>query len=146
MSFYMYLSSKDTVFSSSVNESNVFSDFTIELWNEHEFEDYERWCVALTDIYLEIGTEERYTLTESVIVLSDLVKSSYILGKAAPILRYIPVSQVTGVSLFQTYYIGIVKPRVKRIRIYLRNKNLEELSLDWPINSILKCTLHFMKI
>ncbi len=142
----MYLSSKDSVFSSYVDENNIFSDFTIELWNEHEFEDDKRWCIALTDIYLEAGNEEKQTLTESVIVLSDLVNSSYILGKAAPILRYIPISQVTGVSLFQTYYIGIVKPRVKRIRIYLKNKDLEELNLDWPHNSILKCTLHLMKI
>ncbi len=146
MSFYMYLSSKDTVFSSSVSENNNFSDFTIELWNEHEFEEYKRWCVALTDIYIESGNEEKQTLVESVIVLSDLVNPSYILGKAAPILRYIPISHVTGVSLFQTYYIGIVKPRVKRIRIFLKNKNLEELNIDWPLDTTLKCTLHFMKI
>ncbi len=142
----MYLSSTDSAFSSYVNENNIFSDFTIELWNEHEFEDYTRWCCALTDIYIETGNQENRELVESVIVLSDLVNPSYILGKAAPILRYIPISQVTGISLFQTYYIGISKPRVKHIRIYLKNKNLEELSVDWPTDSILKCTLHFMKI
>ena len=85
-------------------------------------------------------------LVDSVIVLSDCVNPSYVLGRTAPILRYIPLSHVTGASLFQTYYIGVSKPRLKRIRIYLRDKNLEQLDLTWPAKATLRCTLHFTRI
>ncbi len=146
MSFFMYLSSKDSTYKINVHENNAFSDFTIELHKEHIFEDYERWNVALSDIYLETDEKSVMALVESVIVLSDVCNQSYILGMTAPILRYIPLPHVTGTSLFQPYYIGLSKPRLKRIRIYLKNKDLDNISENWPQKAILKCTLHFMKM
>lgn len=143
MNFYIYLSSAD---SKHLYNNNTFSDFTVELWRPHSFEEGE-WLFALTDIYLETKTRKRQiALAESVIILSDLAKSSYIREQGAPVLRYIPATDDVGSSLFQPHYVGLSKTRVSRIRVYLKDQNLKPIdSSKWEKDLTLKCTLHFMK-
>ncbi len=147
MSFYMYLASSDSLHGDKETSSNTFHNFVLDLFKEYHFEKTDGWVVALTDAYLETQTSTRTTIFESCIVLSDLVIESYINSQAAPVLRYIPGSEVLGTSLFQPYYISLSQTSINRIRIYLRNTQLKDLNLDkWPKDPILRCTLHFMKV
>ena len=144
MSFYMYLSSKD---SEKLFEHNQFHDFIVETDREYDFSGCGEWSVALVDFYLEgYKTGRAEKLVKSIIILCDLGTDSYILGRSAPVLRYIPATEEVGTSLFQPHYIGVSKARTNRIRIYLRDKSFNDLTtIDWPEDLVFRCTLHFVK-
>lgn len=142
MSFYMYLSSKD---SKNEFESNAFNDFTIETNREIVFDNCRNWSFALTDLFLE-GQSGVTDLVKSVVVLCDLATDSYIAGKNAPVMRHVPAGDDAGTSLFQPYYVGVSKSRTNRIRITLVDRELEPLnSSEWNTNLVLHCTFHFIQ-
>lgn len=145
--FHIYLTSED---SKEIYADNSFTDFTVELPLEQSFGDGRGWSFALTDIHLEnkLGSSIREELVESIIVCCDLAKSSFIRSSLLPVLRYIPAGEQFGASLFQAYYVGLASNRVRRIRIYLLNRNLQPIDTsNWPhSNIILTCTLHFTRL
>ncbi len=140
MSFYIYLASSDSLHRKSENSDNKFHDFVIEFYKEYNFETGNEWVVALTDIFIETKTTTRTTLVESCIVLSDLVIELYKFPSS-------PHIKIHSGCLFQPYYVSLSQTRIKRIRVYLRNTQLEDLEIDkWPKDAVLRCTLHFMKV
>ena len=145
--FYLYLNSSD---SKTVRPNNTFHDFTIELPHERFF-NLGQWTVALTEITLtgHKRGNRRNSLPEALVVLTDIAQDSYIREALAPVLRTIPSETDLNASLFQSYYVGVNALRFDKIRIFLKNSNLDSLELTkWgPIKSIiLRCTLHFQEV
>jgi len=141
----MFVSSTD---SKNKFINNSFDDFVVELNPEIELECNcyrTEWTFALTEISISNGVQS--LLPEACIVLCDLAQCSYIKDGQAPVLRTIASESDKTGSLYQSYYIGINKLRFNRLRIYLRNKDLDPLNKElWDPNIILKITLHFQRI
>lgn len=144
MSFYTYLSSKD---SRHIRPTNTFNSFVVELPKEYFFRNLSDWSVAL----VEISFENVVSLSHGVVLLSDVAQHSVIQGELRPVLRIISSDDELGGSLFQSYAIALSKHRVSQINIELRDLDLEPLKLEnWepqdPTREIvLRCMLHFQK-
>lgn len=155
--FYLFLSSTD---SSNIYPHNSYKDFwiefdhTIELEQSCGFGFSQQWRVALTELTIDLKApdqttddKEEQTLPEEIVVLTDLCEPSCIHGTKASILRNISTSSEIGGSLYNTYYIGVVPKSFNRIRIELKNRQLEPLASNkgWTKEGTLKCTLHFTR-
>lgn len=155
--FYLFLSSTDSV---NIHKHNNYKEFWVEFDEIVELEQScgfgfsQQWQVALTDLTIDwpsddsngsIGRVTTQTIPEEVVVLTDLCEPSYIHGTKASILRNIGSGSEIGGSLYNTYYIGVVPISFNRIKIELRNRQLEPLTIakGWPREGKLKCTLHF---
>ena len=146
----MYLSSKD---SKHLHSTNIFLNFLVEFDREIVLDDScgfgwrQEWSFALMDISADYPNTRR-SLPESVPVLCDLATNSYINGNSVGVLRIIDSDgETTAGSLHNTYYIGVNKTRLKKIRIQLKNQHLEDLDISkgWSVDRELKCILHFQK-
>lgn len=145
--FYMFLSSTDC---KEVFANNRFDDFTIEFKPEIKLacECRDEWSFALTEISIVRGVNEQHSLLpETCTVLCDLAQGSYMREAHIPILRRIDADTETSGSLFQTYYIGLNAIQFNRIRVFLKNKDLNDLNRElWHPSTIINLTLHFQKI
>lgn len=147
--FYLFLSSED---SSRTYPNNGYTDFIVEFDRQIILEDNcglgwkQEWSFALADISIDFLNSSG-TIPEPVVVICDLAIPSYIKATEAGVLRTIVGSAETGLSLYNTYYIGVNKASFNRIRIQLKSQSLEALNtkLGWPSESVLKCTLHFQR-
>lgn len=155
--FYLFISSLD---SKDIYPSNSYGDFWVEfdhiivLEQSCGFGFSQEWRVALTELSLHFKTDGQrnddsteQTLPEEVVVLTDLCEPSCIHGTKASILRNIGSTPEVGGSLYNTYYIGVVPTSFNRIRIELRNRQLEPLAKtkNWPSDGVMRCTLHFTR-
>ena len=140
----MYLSSTD---SRSLMPNNLFDDFTIELLREYVFTK-QQWVFALTEISVSGLEKSLRKLPESVTVLCNLANESYICEQLTPVLRSITAEADIGASLYQNHYISVNSLWFNKVRIYLRNQNLQVLDRKlWAGEKLtLKCTLHFQAI
>lgn len=149
----MFISSRDSL---NFYPNNTYDDFIVEfdrviqLPESCAFGFNQSWQFALTEVSLDFANSKpKKTLPESAVILTDLCSTSYISGTEAGVLRIIGAgSEEIGSSLGQIYYIGTNKNSFNRIRIQVRDRDLKPLMKDgqvWPINAVLKCTLHFIR-
>ena len=123
--YYMFLSSGD---SRDVFSGNHFADFTTELPELHNFGDSFDWSVALTEVSFESASQT--SLPHGVVVLSDMVGRSFIRERYAPVLRHIPSSLLSlSTSLFQPHYVALTTLRLKRVRLYLTDFDLQPIEI-----------------
>lgn len=149
--FCLFLSSDD---SKHMYPSNTFHDFTVEFDRQIELEQWSalgwkrQWTFALTDISID-HLNVRQTIPESVVVLCDLAEPSYINSTQASVIRTLDKSGEVSIaaSLHNIFYVGVNKVSFNKLRICLRNRQLEALTIGkgWEIESELKCTLHFQR-
>lgn len=144
----MFLSSADC---KDVFADNRFDDFTIQFEPEIKLgcESRGEWSFALTEISIDTNDddEKQSLLPETCTVLCDLAEGSYMREAHVPILRRIDADSETSGSLFQTYYIGLNSTHFNRIRIFLKNKDLNSLNRElWKATTTVRLTLHFQKI
>ena len=116
---HLFLCSTDSIL---YHPSNKSWDFTVEL--PHAIEG--QWKCALGDI--------SYNTTENLYVFCDLCEQSYIRGGTLPILRYVTQPK----EFTNLYYFNVNLSHIKRVRIFIRNNNMEIPSDDiGPV----RCTL-----
>lgn len=149
--FYLFVGSDD---SSNLHDTNSFSDFVVELGRTYDLTQHcswrETWNMALVEISLLNGSKRR-NLPSDVIVTCDLVMPSYIYGTESCILRSIAAnaSNQQTASLHTSYYIGLKQLSFTRLRIGLRDHNLNPIDLkegDWGVDPTTRCTIHFQRL
>lgn len=150
MSFYVFLSSKDSI---DRFPNNTFDDFIVDLDTSINLEEPGglgfnlTWTVALTELSLDTLTATEQILPQSVSVVCDLAVPSYINSTQRSVLRVLPATGEFSSSLHLPYYIAVSKLRFSRVRIQLQDSKFDKLQLSsgWKAKSVLKCTLHFLR-
>ena len=150
--FYLFVSSEDSV---HFHQNNKFHDFIVELGRQYDLNEAgylrnrNRWSVALVEVKLEdITGFEDPTLLEEVLILCDLVSTSYIKNTERRVLRLLGLTGSGQLaSTYQPYYIALNRTAFSNLSIQLVDKDLEPLSgslihKPWKLS----CTLHFQKI
>ena len=125
---HLFLSSRDSL----DNHPNNFPyDFTIDLQETLHLDGY--WECALREIKIN-----PQNLQEECYLFTDVVSDSYVLDNHLPILRQIS----TSVEFINSYYHKVNRKEISRIRLYIRNENLQ-----FPSSSIesVNCVLSFRK-
>ena len=126
---FFFLSSRDSLF---YHKENKPYDFTVEL-NEI-FNLKGLWEIALCDINLNT------TLTESIYVFSDICDQSYVLNSSEPVIKLVyPSGSSTSYSFTNRYYLPIKQKTLNRIRIYIRDRDMNSVS---RLSEDIQLTLH----
>ena len=144
--FYLFLSSADC---KKVFADNRFDNFRVQFEPEIKLacECRQEWSFALTEISIITPAKSHSLPPETCTVLCDLAEGSYMRETYNPILRRIDTDAEASGSLFQTYYIGVNSTQFNCIRIYLKNKDLEDLDAKlWHPSTVVNLTLHFQKM
>lgn len=144
--FYMFLSSADCT---GVFGDNRFDNFRVQFEPEIKLdcECRQEWSFALTEISIDTPSRQQSLPPETCTVLCDLAEGSYMRGSHQPILRRIDGDAEASGSLFQTYYVGLTSNHFNCIRVYLKNKDLDELDAKlWHPSTVVNLTLHFQKM
>jgi hypothetical protein len=113
-SYYLYLKSND---SKNVPQ-NTPGDFTIELPRTLHLSS--EWECSLKEVISS-------SRTNTVYVCSDLCVESFACGTAYPILRVIhnkSKQTSTTLTFIDPYYVTVNKPRLDRLRIFIRGSEL----------------------
>ena len=119
---YLFLSSSD---STHIYPNNSPFDFIVEFPQTLELNG--NWLCALTEINYTNAEEELY-------VYCDICEYSYVCNGFKPLLRVI-----NGSNIFETlYYIPVNQQAVKRIHVYIRDREGQIPSFN---TSDLRCTL-----
>ena len=106
--------------------------FTVEL-NE-TFNLKGLWEIALCDINLNT------TLTDSIYVFSDICDQSYVLNSSEPVIKLVyPSGSSTSYSFTNRYYLPIKQKTLSRIRIYIRDRDMNSVS---RLSEDIQLTLH----
>ena len=126
---YFFLSSRDSLF---YHKENKPYDFTVEL-NE-TFNLKGLWEIALCNINLNTP------LTDSIYVFSDICDQSYVLNSSEPVIKLVyPSGSSTSYSFTNRYYLPIKQKTLSRIRIYLRDRDMNSVS---RLSEDIQLTLH----
>ena len=124
-----FLSSRNSLF---YHKENKPYDFIVEL-NEI-FNLKGLWEIALCDINLNP------TLTESIYVFSDICDQSYVLNSSEPVIKLVyPSGSSTSYSFTNRYYLPIKQKTLNRIRIYIRDRDMNSVS---RLSEDIQLTLH----
>ena len=156
--FYLFVSSED---SKTYHTDNTYHDFVVELGRTYDLDENSyiknrsKWSMALVEIKLEAksGNEpvDQPELKDEVLIICDLVTTSYVKGTEARVLRPLGLNdKALFATISQAYYIELNRLNFSRFKITILDKNLNKLSKKngWPIEAEwkLSCTLHFQKI
>ena len=150
-SFYMYLSSADSILA---HVNNSWREFVCEFNPELILESAcpyglrsASWSVSLLDLSIS-NLDTADGLPESVVLLCDIAGPSYINGVKSPVLRSLPGAIEASVTLAQPYYIGVEQDHFNSLTIRCLTRDLDKLKhADWPadLGTVLQCTLHFLR-
>lgn len=154
--FYLFVSSED---SKTFHSENKYHDFIVELGRVYDLSDSSyiksraRWSMALVEIKLDTIEESqpRPALTDEVLVICDLVTTSYVKGTEARVLRPLGLNEDSlFATISQAYYIELNRLNFSRFKITILDRDLNKLSKKngWPVDAKwkLSCSLHFQKI
>jgi hypothetical protein len=136
--FYMFITSLD---SKDNYPSNSYCKMSVDLQEAMELQENDDcyWTVGLVDIAISNQT----TLTQSnVILLCDLVDSSYIRNMYRPIMRIFSGDAAAKGSLFMPYYHKVNRLTFRTINLEFVDINLKPI-IPLVKEAVLACTLHF---
>ena len=136
--FYLFITSMD---SKDNYPTNSYCKMTIELQEPIELRENDDcyWTVALVDIALS----DRTSLTQSnVILLCDIVESSYIRNRCRPVMRIFTGDAAAKGSLFMPYYHRVNRLSFRSINLEFVDINLKPINPQ-TVDTVLACTLHF---
>ena len=122
---YVFVASTDSL---DYHPSNVPHDFTVELPDTI----IGKYSCVLLDFYCLNITEELY-------VFCDICEQSYVKDHKLPLMRIITHTGEVTIP----YYTPVTRRNIQRMRIYIRNKDLEAPALDiGPV----RCTIGLLPL
>lgn len=143
MDRYIYINSDE---SDGYFQDNKVYKFKVHLNTPLFFEGF--WKVALTEFYAERDNQakvSKFTNTDIILISSDIISESIVLGNEQPILRRMRKTSTTAWNyVFDSpYYLPLKKKQLMEFEITIKDGNNEDFAsfLKSPVH----LTLHFKR-
>lgn len=140
MSYFFMINSNDC---NHIHTYNTSQDFTTEL--PHELDRSGDWECGLREFSFQIKSEFLKSISE-IYIFCDICEDIFVRNQQLPVLRRVQLQEhddnTYSFIFCKPFYMKVIQKRIKRIRVYLFDENLQLSSLS---QGTCNCTLHFRK-